>query len=120
MPVTARRLVKILHLMALVAVVAAGIWVATRVVLVIDAVAHGPYCTWYNNECSRLSVQAGLVGRPESAIESVLGPPSSVWEYDQPDGRTRTYNYAPSLAASGKFQVHCLGGVVARLEPFDD
>ncbi len=111
---------RIRHLIAIIAVAALGIWMATRVGLVIDAFAHGPYCTWYNNQCLRLSVRAGLVGRPESDIASVLGPPSSVWEYDQPGGRTRTYNYAPSAVALGMFQVHCRGGVVVGLEQFDD
>ena len=54
-PKTTSRGMRIRHLMAIIAVAAFGIWMATRVGIIIDAVAHGPYCTWYNNQCLRLS-----------------------------------------------------------------
>ena len=119
-PITASRLIRIGYPIAKIAAAVLGIWMTIQVVLVIDASVHGPYCTWYNNDCLRLSMRASLVGRPESDVKSVLGKSSSVWEYDQPSGRTRTYNYAPSAADVGMFQVHCRGGKVVLLEQFDD
>ena len=116
----ATRGIKIKHLMMAVAVVAVCIGVVRPALLVVDALGHGPYSRWYNFRCQRLASQASLIGKPEGEIKQVLGEPDSIWDYEQPGGRTRTYNYAPSLAASGKFQVHCRGGLVVSLEQLDD
>lgn len=84
-----------------------------------DAVSHGPYASWYNRRCQRLSDNARLVGGPESKIVEVLGPPSSY--YGRADATRRTYNYAPfRLIPAAKFQVHCENGIVVAIEQFDD
>src|SRR4051812_4710832 len=97
------------------------LWVA-------DSIIHGPYATWYNNRCQELADRAKLIGRPESDVVKVLGPPTAVWKYWSgvwtSTGRpipgaylTTTYNYAPCpISPSGLFQVHCRDGVVRSTE----
>jgi hypothetical protein len=97
-----------------------GAVVVLQVAIFADALGHGPYTTWYNNKCLRLAQNAQLVGRPETEISAVLGPPSYVWDYGDVSGRRKTYNYDPLGLATGIFQVHCRDGVVKGLEQFDD
>jgi len=98
----------------------------------IDALCHGPYATAFNWRCQQLADRAGLVGRPEGEVVQVLGAPSSVWRWwSMVNMQTRrpapgaylvaTYNYAPCpYVPSGKFQVHCTGGIVRNTEQLDD
>lgn len=112
---------KVKHLIMGVAVAAACLGVVRPVLVALDAGYHGPHARWYNARCQRLATQAGLIGKAEGAVEQILGKPGSIWDHDQPGGRTRTYNYAPSpWASSARFQVHCQGGFVVRLEQLDD
>jgi hypothetical protein len=97
-----------------------GLLIAFPFVVWLDNRARGPYVTWYNEECQRLVDKAGLIGRPERDIVSVLGPPSYVWDYGDSSGRRKTYNYAPAGIPFSKFQVHCRDGVVESVEQFDD
>jgi len=84
-----------------------------------DALAHGPYATWYNRRCQRIADEAGLVGRPEEVITPLLGRPTSF--YGRPGAVRCTYNYAPfHLVPTAKFQVHCENGIVTAVEQFDD
>jgi hypothetical protein len=97
-------------------------------VWVVDAVAHGPYATALNRRCQRLAVQGRLVGRPETEVAKILGPPCQVWRsWSTVDSVTRqpspgayrvtTFNYAPCpFVACGLFQVHCRNGVVESTE----
>jgi hypothetical protein len=97
-----------------------GVLIALPVLVWFDNRSHGPYVTWYNRKCQRLVDQAKLIGRPERDIVSVLGPPSYVWDYDDPTGASKTFNYAPAGIPFSKFQVHCRAGVVISVEQFDD
>jgi hypothetical protein len=117
--IPAPRVIKVKHLMMLVVAAALCMAVLRPVLLVVDAIGHGPYSTWYNARCHRLATEAGLVGKPEKEVEKVLGKADFVWVYDRPD-RSRTYNYAPSVFSGGKFQVHCKNGIVDNLEQLDD
>jgi hypothetical protein len=104
-----------------VAVVASLMAVLLPVLKAIDAATHGPYATWFNGACQRRADEAGLVGRPEMDVVSVMGPPTFTYEYEDVDGWTRTYNYAPcGLLPTAKFQVHCQKGIVVSVEQFDD
>ena len=108
------------RLMAVVAVVAVIMALLIPVVKAIDAATHGPYATWFNAACQRAD-EAGLVGRPEADVVSVMGPPTFTYEYESGGGWTRTYNYAPSgLLPTAKFQIHCQKGIVISVEQFDD
>jgi hypothetical protein len=97
-----------------------GLPIAFPFLVWLDNRAHGPYVTWFNEECQRLVDQAKLIGQPENDIVSVLGPPSYVWDYDDPGGARKTYNYAPAGIPFSKFQVHCRDGLVVSVEQFDD
>jgi hypothetical protein len=79
-----------------------------------DAAGHGPYSTWFNRRCQRLTDEAKLVGRPEADVVKVLGPPAYTY-------LDRTYNYVPvRWFPTARFQVHCENGVVIGVEQFDD
>ncbi len=120
-PAPKKRGFTIWRLMIAVAVVAFLFGVVRPAFLVFDALSHGPFTVAYNRDCQRLADEARLIGKPESEVIKVLGEPTSVWEYDHPDGWTKTFNYAPvSFVSSGKFQVHCRDGVVKILEQLDD
>jgi hypothetical protein len=120
------------RLMAVVAIVAVIMGILAPVLTAIDAIAHGPYATAFNQRCQGLANRAGLVGRPESDVVKVLGEPTSVWRYwSSVDSTTRrpvagaylitTYNYAPcAFVPCGLFQVHCDGGFVKATEQLDD
>ena len=101
-------------------VLAIGSLVSFPVLVWIDNRVHGPYVTWYNRDCQRLVDQAGLIGRPEHDIVSVLGQPSYVWDYVDTSGLRKTYNFAPAGLPFSKFQVHCRDGLVVSVEQFDD
>jgi hypothetical protein len=104
------------------AIVAVTMAIGLPVLTAIDAGTHGPYATWFNRDCQRRADEVGLIGRPEKDVVLVLGPPSYTYEYEGSGGRwTRTYNYTPCrLFPTAKFQVHCQGGIVIRVEQFDD
>ncbi len=53
-----------------------------------DAFYHGPYTSWYNQECQRLADEAGLVGRPERDVVAILGPPTFHYPGDNDSRRT--------------------------------
>jgi hypothetical protein len=109
------------RLMAVVAAVAVIMAVLFPVLKAIDAATHGPYAIWFNGACQRRADEAGLVGRPEKDVISVMGPPTFTYEYESVGVWTRTYNYAPSgLLPTAKFQVHCQKGIVRSVEQFDD
>jgi hypothetical protein len=119
------------RMMAVVAVVAVIMCVLVSLLKAVDAANHGPYTTAFNQRCQELANRAGLVGSPESNVRKVLGEPTSVWRRRSQwhtDGRpvavaylNTTYNYAPcSFLPCGKFQVHCVGGVVESTEQLDD
>jgi hypothetical protein len=109
------------RLMAVVAIAAVIMAVLIPVLKAIDAATRGPYATWFNAACQRRADEAGLVGRPETDVVLVMGPPTFTYEYESVGGWTRTYNYAPSgLLPSAKFQVHCQKGMVMSVEQFDD
>src|SRR5947209_2272714 len=85
---------KLILAVALIALLLGVVWPAYRA---FDAFHHGPFTRAYNRECQRLADDAHLIGKPESEVLVVLGPPTSIWDYDQPGGRTRTFNYQPSF-----------------------
>jgi hypothetical protein len=86
---------------------------------IFDAACHGPYATWFNRDCQRRVDEAGLIGRPERDIISILGCPT--FHYAGDDDSQTTYNYAPwPLFPTAKFQVHCHNGIVTGVEQFDD
>ena len=97
-----------------------GLLMAFPFLVWLDNRSHDPYVTWFNRECQRLVDEAKLIRRPEGNIASVLGPPSYVWDYDDPNGARKTYNYAPAGIPFSKFQVHRRDGIVASVEQFDD
>jgi hypothetical protein len=97
-----------------------GLVIAFPFLVWFDNRSRGPYVTWFNGECQRLADNAKLIGRPERDIQSVLGAPSYVWDYDDPTGARKTYNNAPAGIPFSKFQVHCRGGIVVSVEQFDD
>lgn len=93
----------------------------------------GPYTTWFNQRLMAKATSAGLVGRRESEVESVLGSASEIHAYEHGtrtaadggveaiDPVARTFNYYPlPFMPFSKFQVHCHDGVVTGLEMFDD
>ena len=92
----------------------------------------GPYVRWYNQRMYQIATSHGLVGRPDSDVETVLGPASVIYRYwnttrmdtglPTPDAEfITTFNYAPfPELPMKKFQVHCEGGKVRTLEMFDD
>src|SRR5262245_30617604 len=93
--------------------------VASIAVPACDAVTHGPYSSWFNQRCQVLANEAQLVGKSESAIVPIMGPPTFL--YPEDDDSQRTYNYAPVwYCPAAKFQVHCANGVVIAVEQFDD
>lgn len=102
-----------------VAVLLAACLVLAVFVAFADAFYHGPYASWYNGECQRLSGEAVLVGKPERDVVAILGPPT--FHYPGDNDSRRTYNYVPwSMFPTAKFQVHCRNGVVTGVEQFDD
>lgn len=108
--------IKVQTLMILVAIVAVTM---VTVFPFFDAFGHGPYATWFNQDCQRRCDEAGLVGRPERDILSILGPPA--YHYPGDNDSQRTYNYVPwRFFPTAKFQVHCHDGIVTGVEQFDD
>jgi hypothetical protein len=53
-------------MMIVVAVVAVIMGVVVPVLEAIDAMAHGPYATAFNQRCQALANRAGLVGSPRA------------------------------------------------------
>ncbi|MGV3620584.1 MAG: hypothetical protein ACO1OB_07190 [Archangium sp.] len=86
-------------------------------VLAIDVKNAGPWTRSFNYRLEATAKAAGLIGRPESDVEVVLGSASYV--YVHAGGRTFNYWPLPGLP-SKQFQVHCREGVVTGLELFDD
>ena len=99
----------------------------------VEAAALGPYTTWFNQRMKARAERAGLVGRPESEVEEVLGRASSSYRFPaarvvSSEGSVRvvgrpgwTFDYYPyPFLPVAKFQVHCHDGVVTGLEMFDD
>jgi hypothetical protein len=84
-----------------------------------DAVTHGPYSSWFNQRYQSLANKAQLIGKTESQIIPILGPPTFFYPGD--NDSQRTYNYAPVwYCPTAKFQVHCVNGIVIGVEQFDD
>ena len=110
------------RMMIFVAILAVLMSILVPVLAGFDAAIHGPFATWFNNDCQRRADEARLIGRSEKDVVMVLGPPTFTYELEDLAGiKTRTYNYAPcSYFPTGKFQVHCQLGVVCALEQFDD
>ena len=110
------------RLMIVLAVLGVLMGILFPVLGAFDAITHGPYAIWFNRDCQRRADEAGLIGRPEKDVVTVLEPPTFTYEYDDAPGtKTRTYNYATcSYVLTSKFQVHCQEGVVVSLEQFDD
>ena len=96
-----------------VGVTAVALFVLRPVYNFADSWYHGPMTRSYDLECQLLADAGQIVGKPEAEAIRVLGEPAEVWEYDQPEGRTKTLAYSPSLfSGSSTFQVHCRDGVV--------
>jgi hypothetical protein len=56
---------------------------------VTGAVMHGPYALWFNHDCQRRADEAGLIGRPERDVISVLGQPTFIYEFNNSAGTRR-------------------------------
>ena len=82
-----------------------------------DVMSHGPYSRYHNFKLQ--PVAQTLVGRPQSAVRSTLGDPTSVFHDD--NGLISTYNYSPfPWFPFAKLQAHCESGFVVSIELFDD
>ena len=97
-----------------------------------EAGSEGPLTTAFNHRLRHRAEAAGLVGRPETDVQRVMGTASD--DYDTSGyiidssgqatpigGPSHTYDYYPyPWTPFSKFQVHCTAGVVTALEEFDD
>lgn len=114
------------------AIAVASLAAVTCVGPVVEAGALGPYTVWFNQRMKARAEHAGLVGRPDSVVEKVLGRADNIVTHRAPrrlspdgggwlgeGGRTFEYYPYPFLPFS-KVQVHCPAGVVTGIELFDD
>ena len=101
----------------------------------IEVRSLGPYTRWFNERMMARATAGGLIGKPETSVEPLLGRANDVQDYssgyiisahggvvDAPGAKKiRTFNYYPyPQIPLSKFQVHCTEGIVTNLEMFDD
>jgi hypothetical protein len=107
-----------------------GCWAAC-----VDLTTLGPYTRWFNERLMARAQADGLIGKPATSVEPLLGPADEVQDYTNgyiisadggvvdahPPRKIRTFNYYPYPHISfSNFQVHCTEGIVTGLEMFDD
>ncbi len=80
-----------------------------------DMAFDGPYVSWFNNHHEAVATQSGLVGKSESEIVKLFGPPSRI--DDQP--RAYVYYPYPHIPVS-QVKVFVEAGKVTGLKLFDD